>query len=146
MLLACMNLDDVIVTIRGAQSSTDAKELLQSAKFGLSADQAEAILSMQLRRLTALEQDKLEAEEAELEADVVRLSALLSERANVEAYISEELTQLKTAHATPRRSSIEVEYEELSDMDLTPKEACVIVQVRSCTWWPCFSCSTVRAR
>jgi hypothetical protein len=53
----------------------------------------------------------------------------LSERANVEKYISEELVELKAAHATPRLSSIQLEYEELSDMDLTPQEACVIVQV-----------------
>jgi DNA gyrase subunit A len=129
MLLACSRLDAIIQTIRAAPTSVEAKQQLQTPAFGLSVDQAEAILSMQLRRLTALEQDRLEAEAADLEADVARLSALLSERANVEIYISTELAELKAAHATPRLSSIELEYEELSDMDLTPQEACVIVQV-----------------
>eukprot|EP00962_Isochrysis_galbana_P026064 scaffold8056_cov114-Isochrysis_galbana.AAC.5 len=129
MLLACSNLDAVIQTIRAAQTSVEAKQQLQAPEFGLSVEQAEAILSMQLRRLTALEQDRLEAEAADLGADVARLSALLSERSNVEAYISAELVELKAAHATPRLSAIELEYEELSDMDLTPQQACVIVQV-----------------
>jgi DNA gyrase subunit A len=77
MLLACSKLDAIIKTIRAAETSADAKQQLQSPAFGLSPEQAEAILSMQLRRLTALEQDKLETEAAGLEADVTRLSVRL---------------------------------------------------------------------
>ena len=110
MLLATNQLDAVIEGIRSTKTSADAKALLQTSRFGLSAEQAEAILSMQLRRLTALEQQKLEAEQAELEAEVSGYSALLSERANVEAVISAELSELKAKHATPRRSQIELEY------------------------------------
>ncbi|EOD20608.1 DNA topoisomerase [Emiliania huxleyi CCMP1516] len=128
LLLATQQIDAVIEAIRGAPSVGDARELLTSSRFGLSPEQAEAILSLQLRRLTALEQSKLDDERADLRAEVARLSTLLSERSNVEAAISAELEELREAHATPRRSAIEVEYEELSDLDLTPNEGCVIVQ------------------
>ena len=94
LLLATQQIDAVIEAIRGAPSVGDARELLTSSRFGLSPEQAEAILSLQLRRLTALEQSKLDDERADLRAEVARLSTLLSERSNVEAAISAELEEI----------------------------------------------------
>jgi len=128
MLQAQGSLDEVIGAIRSANSTAEAQALLTSSAFGLSQLQADAILSMQLRRLTKLERASLIKEEAELSTMVAHLSSLLADKLKVDTLISEELAELRQNYATPRLTEIEHEYEELSDMDLTAQEQVIIVQ------------------
>ena len=128
MLIAQGRMDDVVSTIRGSANVSDARVALESSRFGLSPEQAEAILAMQLRRLTALERDSLEAEGADLRADVAGLNELLDERPKLLALISEEMAQLKAKYATPRRTKLGTASDaELSEMDLTANERCIII-------------------
>ena len=61
------NLDNIVITIRGASDTEDAMQQLQ-AKFALSKEQAEGVLGLTLRRLTSLEANKLAEEQAVLRA------------------------------------------------------------------------------
>jgi DNA gyrase subunit A len=126
LLIALENLDAVIVLIRGAADSTTAKEQLIE-EFGLSLVQADAILQMQLRRLTALEAEKIHAEHEELQAKITDLQDILARRERIEAIIVEELTQIRSIHATPRRTQI-VHYDgEIVDTDLIANEQAIIL-------------------
>ncbi|MFN9173873.1 MAG: DNA topoisomerase (ATP-hydrolyzing), partial [Synechocystis sp.] len=98
LLIALDNLDAVIRLIRAAADTASAKiELVQD--FNLSEVQADAILQMQLRRLTALEADKIIAEHEELQAKIADLQDILARRERINAIIETELDQIKTIHA-----------------------------------------------
>ena len=126
LLIALDNLDAVIQLIRGAADSTTAKEELVE-QFGLSLVQADAILQMQLRRLTALEAEKIHAEHEELQLKIADLKDILARRERIEAIIEEELTQIKTIHATPRRTEIVHDDGEIVDTDLIANEQAIIL-------------------
>lgn len=107
-LSAVSRMDDVVAAIRGAADAPGARAALQAPPFGLSAAQADAVLTMQLRRLTALERERLEAEAATLSATIELLTATLADRSVVVAVI---VTELEEARATlsgslARRSEI----------------------------------------
>lgn len=126
LLIALDNLDAVIRLIRGAADTATAKgELVE--QFGLSEVQADAILQMQLRRLTALEADKIQAEHAELQEKIRDLQDILAKRERIDQIIEEELTQLKTLHATPRRTVIIQDEGGLVDTDLIANEPAIIL-------------------
>merc|ERR1711933_443419 len=105
LLIAQTRMEDVIKAIRAANDTSEARAELQS-QFGLSENQSEAILSMQLRRLTALERGALEKEEKELNTQIAELSLLISDRAKLLDLISKDLAELKDAYGTPRRTKI----------------------------------------
>ena len=126
LLIALGNLDAVIQLIRGAADTTTAKEQLVE-QFGLSTVQAEAILQMQLRRLTALEAEKIQAEHEELQITIADLQDILAKRERIEAIIEEEVSQIKKTHATPRRTEIIQAEGELLDIDLIANEQAVIL-------------------
>ncbi|ACK64652.1 DNA gyrase, A subunit [Rippkaea orientalis PCC 8801] len=126
LLIALDNLDAVIQLIRGAADATTARDGLIE-QFGLSVVQADAILQMQLRRLTALEAEKIHAEHQELEAKIADLQDILARRERIEAIIEEELTQIKTIHATPRRTEIIHDEGEIVDTDLIANEQAIIL-------------------
>ncbi|MDJ0598432.1 MAG: DNA topoisomerase (ATP-hydrolyzing) subunit A [Crocosphaera sp.] len=126
LLIALDNLDAVIQLIRAAADSTTAREQLVE-QFGLSAVQADAILQMQLRRLTALEAEKIHAEHEELQLKIADLKDILARRERIEAIIEEELTQIKTIHATPRRTEIVHDDGEIVDTDLIANEQAIIL-------------------
>ena len=126
LLIALDNLDAVIATIRAAADTTSARgELI--ARFGLSEAQAEAILQMQLRRLTALEAQKIQAEHEELQDRIADLQDILAKRSRVLEIIETEVNQLKATHATPRRTVIEQVEGDLGDIDLIANEKVVIL-------------------
>ncbi|EAZ92637.1 DNA topoisomerase (ATP-hydrolyzing) subunit A [Crocosphaera chwakensis] len=126
LLIALDNLDAVIQLIRRAADTSSAKdELVQ--EFGLSPVQADAILQMQLRRLTALEAEKIHAEHEELQLKIADLQDILARRERIEAIIEEELTQIKTIHATPRRTEIVHDDGEIVDTDLIANEQAIIL-------------------
>ena len=117
LLIALGNLDAVIQLIRNAADTAAAREELVE-RFGLSTVQADAILQMQLRRLTALEAEKIQAEHEELEIRIADLQDILARRERIDAIIEEELNKLKETNATPRRTTIIQAEGELQDTDL----------------------------
>ncbi|OKH26179.1 DNA gyrase subunit A [Hydrococcus rivularis NIES-593] len=126
LLIALGNLDAVIQLIRGAADTATAKTQLVE-RFSLSEAQADAILQMQLRRLTALEAEKIQAEHEELQAKIADLQDILARRERIEAIIEQEVQQIKTAYATPRRTEIIQAEGELVDTDLIANEQAVIL-------------------
>ena len=126
LLIALDNIDAVIQLIRGAADTANARnELIE--RFGLSQTQADAILQMQLRRLTALEAEKIQAEHEDLQRQIADLQDILAKRERIEAIIEAEVTQIKELHATPRRTEIIQGEGELLDIDLIANEQAVIL-------------------
>jgi DNA gyrase subunit A len=105
LLTALDHLDEVIALIRGSETVDDAREALMS-RYELSEAQARAILDMQLRRLAALERQKLADEYDELVARIAELEAILADPAKLDGLLRDELTALRDRYERPRRSRI----------------------------------------
>ncbi|MEL6911812.1 MAG: DNA topoisomerase (ATP-hydrolyzing) subunit A [Cyanobacteria bacterium J06629_2] len=126
LLIALENIDAIIGLIRGAADTASAKsELVQG--FGLSETQSDAILQMQLRRLTALEAEKIQAEHEDLQTQIADLNDILARKERIEEIIESELTTIKNVHATPRQTEIVQGEGELLDKDLIANEQSVIL-------------------
>ncbi len=126
LLIALGNIDAVIQSIRHAADTATAKiQLIE--EFGLSEVQADGILQMQLRRLTALEAEKIHAEHDELMIKIVDLRDILAKRERIETIIKEEVTEIKSIHATPRRTEIVQAEGDIQDTDLIANEQAVIL-------------------
>ncbi|MBX9878665.1 MAG: DNA gyrase subunit A [Candidatus Obscuribacterales bacterium] len=125
-LKALENLDAVIKLIRAAQTTEEARTGLMK-KFELSEPQANAILEMQLRRLTGLERGKIEKEYKELTAKIKQYKAILKDRNLVLDLIKKELTEIRDKYGDERRTKIERSADmDISAKDLTPNEPMVI--------------------
>jgi len=105
LLIALDNIDAVVATIRASRSAEEAQAALV-AKFALDEVQADAILKMQLRRLAALEQQKILDERDALADEIGRLSAILESEANILAEIRKELVDISTRFGDERRTQI----------------------------------------
>ena len=125
-LIALANLDAIIALIRGAADTPTAKQELMDG-YELSEVQADAILQMQLRRLTALEADKIHAEHEELQATIADLQDILARRERILEIIIDELTELKNKFDDPRRTVIEMDEGELTDISLIANEQVVLL-------------------
>lgn len=124
--IAVDNIDAVIKTIRGSKDQEDAKKNLMS-KFKLSELQATAILDMQLRRLAALERQKIEDEYQMVKETIEYLDDLLAHPVKILAVIKEELIHLKQKYADERRTKVfKSKVGEFSDEDLIQNEPTVI--------------------
>ncbi|MBU1925354.1 MAG: DNA gyrase subunit A [Candidatus Omnitrophica bacterium] len=119
------NLDKIIKTIKESKNTAAAKEALID-KFDLSEAQAQAILEMQLQRLTALEREKIEKEYLELLKKINLLKAILADPKKVLAIIKEELEALKSKYGDERRTHILAQVEDLEIEDLIAEEDMVI--------------------
>jgi len=126
LLIALANLDAVIELIRRAADTPTAKQQLM-ATYELSEVQADAILQMQLRRLTALEAEKIQQEHEELQRQIADLRDILARRDRILTIIETEVAELKAKHATPRRTLIEQSEDEIGDADLIANERAVIL-------------------
>ncbi|WP_299491688.1 DNA gyrase subunit A [Acaryochloris sp. IP29b_bin.137] len=126
LLIALGNLDAVIQLIRQAADSAVARQELMDG-FGLSETQADAILQMQLRRLTALEAEKIEREHQDLQERIADLEDILARRERVLEIIETEVTELKAKFASPRRTLIEANLADLDDIDLIANDQAVIL-------------------
>ncbi len=140
LLIAQLNIDEVIQTIRDSKSRALARENLQAIKipaemvaralgengfkefqteqgveqdYSLSANQAEAIVSMQLGSLANLEREKLSDEHAQLLENIAEYLRLLSDRANILAVIRDDMEELRSKYNNQRRT--EISPEELGD-------------------------------
>ncbi len=124
--IALANIDKVIATIRKAQTVEIARQQLMSG-FGLSQTQAQAILDMQLRRLANLERQKLLDEYAEVVKTIAYLEDLLANPRRILLLIKEEVSELKSQYADPRRTQIsEEEVVEFREEDLIPHQSVVV--------------------
>ena len=120
------NIDEVVKIIRNAESDEEAKEKLMS-RFGLTDIQAEAILELKLRRLTGLERDKIEAELAQLLANIEEYRSILASNEKVLAIIKEEMLEIKDKYADERRTEIDMTaIDYIEDESLIPNEKVII--------------------
>ena len=125
--IALDHIDEVIKLIRASKTSEIAQAGLIE-KFGLSEIQAQAILAMQLRRLTGLERDKIENELRELLELIAKLEAILADESEILRIIKEELLEMKEKYGDDRRSQmINHELGKFSDEELIPEEESVIL-------------------
>jgi len=129
--IALDNLDEVIKTIRASRTQKTAKANLIK-KFKFSEVQAEAILDMQLRRLAALEREKIEKEYEEIKKEIDRLLAILHQPQEVLKIITDELKVLKEKYGDERRTRIyKQKIGEFSEEDLIPKESALITVTKT---------------
>ncbi|MBV5260485.1 DNA topoisomerase (ATP-hydrolyzing) subunit A [Synechococcus moorigangaii CMS01] len=126
LLIALGNLDAVIRLIRQAADTVTARQELMDG-YSLSQAQADAILQMQLRRLTALEADKIEAEHQDLLLKITDLEDILARRERVDAIIEEELAEIKAIHQSDRRTELVLDDGDLQDIDLIANEQSAIL-------------------
>ncbi|PJA38159.1 DNA gyrase subunit A, partial [candidate division WWE3 bacterium CG_4_9_14_3_um_filter_41_6] len=129
--IALDNLDEVIATIRKSSDSDEARINLMS-KFALSEIQAHAILEMQLRRLAALEREKILNELKDITTKIKDLKKLLTDPKRVVELLKTELTEISTAYGDSRRTKV---YKgspgEISDEELVKQEETVVLLSKS---------------
>lgn len=123
--IALDHLDEVIALIRSSQTAEIARNGLIE-RFGLSEEQAQAILDMRLQRLTGLEREKIEAEYQELLQKIAEYREILASEALVLQIISDELQEIRERYSDDRRTAIIVGEESILDEDLIPQEEVVI--------------------
>jgi DNA gyrase subunit A len=131
-LVALDNLDAVIALIRNAADTDAAREGLMR-EFDLSEIQAQAILDLRLRALTALERKRVEDEHNDLQERIGELRAILGDESRIDALIREELLEIKSIYAKndDRRTEIVAAEGELELEDLIAEEDMVIAITRS---------------
>ena len=103
LLIAVLDIDDVIQIIRASEDSAQAKSRLMEA-FDLDEVQAEHILSLQLRRLTKFSRLELEAERDRLTAEIAELEALIASREKRQELVASELREVAQKRSDPRRT------------------------------------------
>ena len=129
LMKALSILDEVIETIRGSKDKRDAKDNL-IAKFGFTEAQSEAIVSLQLYRLTNTDITALEQEAAELSKKIIELQTILQSEKRLFQVIKTELKRVKKTYSDNRRSIIEEEIEEIKiDVEVMIPQEDVIVTV-----------------
>jgi DNA gyrase subunit A len=126
LLIALDNLDAIIALIRSAADTATARAGLME-QFGLSELQADAILQMQLRRLTALEADKIRLEHEDLLAKITDYQDILARRERVLEIITDELATIRSRYLSPRRTEILDIEGGLDDIDLIANERSVVL-------------------
>jgi DNA gyrase subunit A len=151
LAIAVANIDEVIKLIRGSNDANEAREALMAREWPastaatlieliddprhkvsskgtarLSVEQAKAILDLRLQRLTALGREEIKAELDKLAAEIADYLDILRSRARIQAIIKHELTTLKDEFATPRRTVIAEELDDVDDEDLIQREDMVV--------------------
>ena len=118
-------IDEVVNTIRESKTKPEANEALQN-KFGFSELQAAAILEMRLHQLTGLAREELDAEYAELCANIKYYNELLASREMRLGVIRADLIEVRDKYADPRRTEITTADGDLNIADLIERHSCVI--------------------
>ena len=131
LLIALASIDEVIETIKKSPDTDTAKKNLME-KFGLSEIQSVAILDMQLRKLAALERQKLQTEYDELMKTIDQLVATLKDPKKVLEIIKTELTYLASTYPEKRRTQIIANAPgTFSEEDLIPAEETIVTLTKS---------------
>lgn len=125
LLKALDYIDEIIKLIRGSKDDAEAREGLMN-RFEFTEIQANAILSMQLRRLTGLEKDKLTAEYEDLIKRINRFNEILSSERLLMSIIKEELNEIKEKYGDERRTDIVLNEGEIDVLNLIADESVVI--------------------
>lgn len=129
--IALDHLDEVIQTIRRSRDSEIAKTNLMQ-KFGLTEIQAVAILDMQLRRLSALEREKIEEEYKKIQELIAYLTDLLLHPEKILGVITKELEALKEKYGDERRTKVYLQpIGEISEEDLVAREEVLIMVTKT---------------
>ncbi len=126
LLLALDSMDEIINLIRSAKDSISAREKLQN-DHTLSSIQADAILQMQLRRLTALEADKIKGEHNELTRKINSYQEILNSKERIFEIILEELNKIDERFSSPRKTEILDLGGGLDDIDLIANDRSVVL-------------------
>ncbi|WP_309134860.1 DNA topoisomerase IV subunit A [Cellulomonas sp.] len=103
LLVAILDIDEVIQVIRTSEDSDEARTRLRTV-FDLSEPQAEYILELRLRRLTRFSRLELEREQTELTEEIARLQALLADETLLRSQVSDEMAEVAATFGTPRRT------------------------------------------
>ncbi|MFZ4852493.1 DNA topoisomerase IV subunit A [Enterococcus entomosocium] len=112
LIKALSILDEVIANIRGSKDKKDAKNNLV-VQHGFTEEQAEAIVNLQLYRLTNTDITQLQAEAKELAETIAELTTILNEESELLKVIKKELREIKKKYSTPRLTEIEAEIQEI---------------------------------
>jgi DNA gyrase subunit A len=151
LAIAVANIDEIIRVIRNSPDPNTARDTLMSRDWPardveammtliddprhrlnadgtarLSLEQARAILDLRLQRLTALGRDEISEELDKLKAEINEYLDILRSRARVQSIIKDELAEIKTEFATPRRTVIIEQEGEVEDEDLIQREDMVV--------------------
>lgn len=129
LLLATLNIDDVVALIRSSDDASVAKERLINA-FDLSDIQATYILDMPLRRLTKYSTIELESERDSLQATIKELKKILGNKDVLEGVVIDELDEAAKLYGTPRRTELldgEHHTIQVADSLEIPDEPCTVV-------------------
>jgi len=124
--IAIEHLEKVIKIIRSSENVDVARSRLIE-QFGLSREQAQAILDMKLQQLTALEREKIEKEYVELIKEIERLKLLLANPQSILNLIKEELLELRKTYGDDRRTKIVSKTVELDIEDLIAEEDVIVL-------------------
>jgi DNA gyrase subunit A len=127
LLRALDQIDAVIALIRGSESAEAAKQAFMVAPFEFSEEQATHILDMQLRRLAALERQRLRDEYDELQTTIAELEAILGDEQRLRGVIKDELIAIRDKYGDDRRTQITTDVADLADLDLIEDEELVVV-------------------
>ena len=123
------NIDEIVRIIRDNKTPEDAANALME-RFAFSDPQVQAILAMSLRRLTGIENEKLEAEKAQLEKNIEEYNRILSSRENELEVVIKELEEIKEKFGDERRTEITNTAASINDEDLIPQEDIVVTLSR----------------
>jgi len=132
LLIALSRIEQIIKAIRASDTVDNARNAL-IAQFGLDEPQSNAILQMQLRRLAALEQQKITDEKKGLETEIIRLETILSSEANIKDVIQRETREIAAKFGDKRRTQIALDTSELSTEDLIEDKS-VLVSITSANY------------
>jgi DNA gyrase subunit A len=130
LLIAIANLDEVIRIIRSSEDTEAARTGLME-RFGLSEEQAQAIVDLRLRNLTALERHKIEEEHRDLLERMEYLEGILASEAQQYELMKEELLEIKGMYADERRTEIAPSEDEIDIEDMIAVEEMVISLTKS---------------
>ena len=123
--IAVSNLDEVIALIRGAADTPAAREALMN-RFDFDEPQAQAILDMQLRRISALERERLEEEYAQIQETIRGLEELLGDEKKILLEIKKETRSLKKKFGEERKTDISLDAHDISRAELEAHEQVVV--------------------
>lgn len=124
------NVDEVIRIIRASKSIPDAKAAL-CERFGLSDVQADAIVKMQLGRLSGMERDKIEEEYAEVMAKIADYKDILENESRVLGMVKEDLIKIRDKYGDERRTEISMVTNEIDIDDLIDEEDIVVTMTHN---------------
>jgi DNA gyrase subunit A len=125
LIIALDHIDEIIELIRASADADEARQGL-IARYGLSEVQAQHILDMPLRRLTALEQDKIREEHEELQTTIKELKAILADPSKVREIVATELLEVKRKFADARRTKLVPDEGEFDIEDLIADEDLIV--------------------